>query len=286
MTARWLIVSLALATLVQTGCCCLGPCGGQGGYPVAAYGPDGSCGPDCGGCDACRAPCNTGCGLFANGGCCICIPKPIVWCGTQNECGPHGCDSCACPSDCGLFSYCRWKKTCGNGCSDVYWGEWISDPPDCCDPCDQCFGQWTGPHGYCRLGPMQHLLAALHGYKYCPRPCCDESCGPLLCNKPGCTSCGSSGFDAYGGEQLSHGTVISGPAMKQPVPPGDVYYEHAPHGQSIMTENWNRPTGPKPIPGRPIHKAEQPGPVKLGQSQQPMQPVYGRMVRTAGNFGR
>jgi hypothetical protein len=229
---------------------------------------------------------NGGCGLFAHGGCCICIPKPIVWCGTENECGPHGCDSCAAPSDCGLFSHCRWQKTCGRGCSDVYWGEWVSDPPDCCDPCDQCFGQWTGPHGYCRLGPLQHLLAALHCYSYCPPPCCDEYCGPL-CNKPTCTHCGGGGCASCGGEHISHGEVISGPVPTSTAAPGDVYYERAPHSQSIMSENWDRPVGPKPIPGKPIHKAQQPGQVKLGQSQSSsMQPTYGRMVRTAGSFGR
>jgi hypothetical protein len=279
MTARWLIVLTGVLALSLSGCCCLGPCGGRGPYPAAA------CGPDCGGCEggACLAPCAPGCGLFAHG-CCLCIPKPIVWCGTENECGPHGCDSCACPSDCGLFSFCRWNKTCGRGCSDVYWGEWISDPPDCCDPCDQCFGQWTGPHGYCRLGPMQHLLAAFHGYKYCPKPCCGEWCGGF-CHKHACTSCGGIGCNACGGEHFHHGTVT-------PAAPGEVYYEHAPHGQSILDENWDRPPGPKPIPGKPIHKAQQPGPLKVGHAQpmpptaQRVQPTYGRMVRTAANWGR
>jgi len=278
MMARWLFVFSALAALASSGCCCFGPCGGQGGYPTAA------CGPACGGggCEsgACRAPCNNGCGLFANGGCCLCLPKPIVWCGNCNECGANGCESCACPSDCGILSFCRWNKSCGKGCGEIYYGEWYSDPPDCCDPCDQCFGQWTGPHGYCRLGPMQHLLAAFHGYKYCPKPCCDDWCGGF-CNKPACTSCGGGGCASCGGgEHISQGSVM-------PATPGEVYYEHAPSGQSIMNENWDRPTGPKPMPGRPIHKAQQPGQIKVGQAKlAPQQPTYGRMVRTAANWGR
>ena len=74
--------------------------------------------------------------------------------------------------------------------------------------------------------------------------------------------------------------------------PGEVYYENAPHGQSIMSENWDRPAGPKPVPGKPIHKAQQPGPIKVGNAQPisppkpEMQPTYGRMVRTAANWGR
>jgi hypothetical protein len=224
--------------------------------------------------------------------CCFSIPKPIVWCGEQNECGPNGCESCAtCPTDCGLLPALRRGFTCGKGCGEVYWGEWISDPPDCCDPCDQCYGQWTGPHGYCNLGPAQRLLAAFHGYKYCPRPACDEWCGPL-CSKQSCntcSSCGGGGCSTCGGGQVTHmhgGTVV---------PQGEVYYEgpvtsgsHN-HGQSILNENWDRQPA-KPVPGKPIHKAQQPGPVKVSQAQPakpaPQQPTYGRMVKTAGYFGR
>lgn len=36
------------------------------------------------------------------------------------------------------------RLACGSGCGEVYWGEWISDPPDCADPCDQC-GNYVGP---------------------------------------------------------------------------------------------------------------------------------------------
>ena len=34
--------------------------------------------------------------------------------------------------------------SCSSGCGEVYWGEWISDPPSPCDPCDN-WGQWVGP---------------------------------------------------------------------------------------------------------------------------------------------
>jgi hypothetical protein len=33
---------------------------------------------------------------------------------------------------------------CDSGCGETYWGEFHSDPPDCCDPCDNC-GNYIGP---------------------------------------------------------------------------------------------------------------------------------------------
>jgi hypothetical protein len=79
-----------------------------------------------------------------------------------------------------------------------------------------------------------------------------------------------------------------------PATPGEVYYENAPYGQSIMTENWDRPPSPKPIPGKPIHKAEQPSPIRVGQAKPispsaarpAMQPMNNRMVRTTGDQTR
>jgi hypothetical protein len=233
MTARSIYLCALVALLASSGCCCYGPPGPNQG-----------------------------------GACCLCLPKPIVWCGTEHECGPDGCTSCAAPGDCGLLAALKRCKTCGKGCGEIYWGEWISDPPDCCDPCDQCYGQWTGPHGYCNLGPCQRLLAALHGYKYCPKPCCNESCGPL-CSKPamaGCTTCGGTGCATCGGAHGGYIEHIHGPVEM---------HHHLPPGQSIMTENWDRAPGPKPTPGKPLHKAEQPGQNKLGHSV----PMNSRMVR-------
>ena len=283
MTARWIFVCALVALTGGSGCCCYGPQGGAlgagyaaGGYGAAGCGP-GRCGVG-GGCSggACRGPG----GPFAGGACCLCLPKPIIWCGEQNECGPAGCQSCAGPTECGILPAMRRCLTCGKGCGEVYLGEWISDPPDCCDPCDKCFGQWTGPHGCCSLGPCQRLLAALHGYRYCPRPACGQWCG-LFCSTRACntcSSCGGAGCATCGG----------GPGGPQPAA-GDVYYENAPPagGQSILNEDWNRPPAPSSTPGKPIHKAEQPGPMKLGQAaEQPAPPMYGRMVRTAAYWGR
>ena len=244
MSARLMIACALVVLLAGSGCCCYGPQGGAAG-----------------------------------GACCLCLPKPIVWCGDQNECGPDGCTSCAAPGDCGILSTLRRCKTCGKGCGEIYWGEWISDPPDCCDPCDPCHGRWTGPHGYCSLGPCQRLLAALHGYRYCPKPACDEWCG-WFCSKQsgaGCGACGDAGCSTCG---VAH----AGPAIL----PGQTIIEGPPPAPTpakpILEEDWNRPPPPRPTSNRPIHKAEQPGQHKLGQSQP--QPVYGRMVKTAAYWGR
>lgn len=232
MMARLLVVMHLVALLAGVGCCC---------QPL--------CADPCGG-PACGPACNT----------CFCLPKPIIWDGSCNDCGPGPCESCAdCSGDCGILPLLRRSKVCGKGCGEVYWGEWISDPPDCCDPCDQCYGVYTGPNdGCCNLGPCQRLLAALHGYKYCPKPCCGEPCAPL-CNKPACGGCGGCGdvgctSCGYSG---AHGADIyyDGPVETHMHP--HALPHAAPHGGNIMQENWDIPKS-KPVPGKPIHKAQQP----------------------------
>jgi hypothetical protein len=228
MMARWLGTTMVVALVFSSGCCCM-PCG--------------PCGPA-------RACCF----------CLPCLPKPIVWHGACNECGPCPGESCAnygggCgPFCCGLFPWLRGCWSCGRGCSEVYVNEWISDPPDCCDPCDQCYGQFTGPRGYCCLGPAQRVLAAIHGYKYCPGPncgpwrpifgCCNP-CGPVCggCGGAGCASCG--GAPAHGADVYYQGPVST---KGVPVPPAET---------SILEENWDAPRV-KPEPGKPIHNAQQP----------------------------
>src|SRR5690242_3278272 len=119
MMARLLGTSLVLAVAVSSGCCVM-PCG-----PGLLGGR--GCGP-CGPRTACL--------------CLPCLPKPIVWDGCGNDCGPCPGESCGdycCSGGCGLlggrglFPWLRGCLSCGRGCSEVYWDEWASDPPDCCD---------------------------------------------------------------------------------------------------------------------------------------------------------
>ncbi|HJN08769.1 MAG: hypothetical protein QGH33_01750 [Pirellulaceae bacterium] len=81
--------------------------------------------------------------------------------------------------------------TCASGCGEIYWGEWISHPPDDCDPCDD-WGNWIGPTN-------------------CDEPSCLDSLASGWCNlfgyrngggkgKSGCDSCGGKGgCDTCGG---------------------------------------------------------------------------------------
>jgi hypothetical protein len=78
-----------------------------------------------------------------------------------DECGGRGCSRCRNH----FFSLwgrgdCRGRRDrswawhgdgcnghCGRmGCGEVYWCDWISSPPECCDPCDDC-GNWIGHRG-------------------------------------------------------------------------------------------------------------------------------------------
>ena len=72
-----------------------------------------------------------------------------VACGTA-ECDP--CDPCG-PCHYGhysplgpfafVFRIFRPVTWVGPSCGERYWGDYLSDPPDCCDPCD-CYGNYTG----------------------------------------------------------------------------------------------------------------------------------------------
>jgi len=87
--------------------------------------------------------------------------------------------------------------TCASGCGEIYWGEWISDPPDACDPCDD-WGNWIGPTkggvpskggGASRLHNLASGLGNLFGHRN------DEGKG-----QSGCDSCGGKGgCDTCGG---------------------------------------------------------------------------------------
>ena len=57
--------------------------------------------------------------------------------------------------------YLGHKLTCGSGCGEIYWGPWLNDPPDDCDPCDDC-GNWVGPR-CCEPNLRQRLVAGIFG---------------------------------------------------------------------------------------------------------------------------
>ena len=149
------------------------------------------------------------------------------------------CGTCCRTVGCGggMKQWLHNKATHCKGCGDIYWGEWISDPPDCCDPCDQC-GQFTGAGVCCdnacgsRIGCRLGNL--FRGRRYCPGPC-------------GCEECGGMGCDTCGHDGMMEGHVI----------------ETHSHG-SVLEENWSPQPLPKPVPGKTLHKADSPHHHKVG----------------------
>lgn len=102
-----------------------------------------------------------GCGIEAPcGDCADCGAAP---CG---DCGPGPCSCADALPDCQSCADPLFTLNGRNllhaifGCTgcdgEVYWSEWFSDPPDCCDPCDD-YGHWIGrglkPVGYASMAP-------------------------------------------------------------------------------------------------------------------------------------
>jgi hypothetical protein len=63
--------------------------------------------------------------VTANGGCCV-------------------VNSVTCLHDRWLDNYRCTHWMCSQ-CGEKYWSEWFNDPPECCDPCDDC-GHYVGKH--------------------------------------------------------------------------------------------------------------------------------------------
>lgn len=154
-----------------SGCCCVGT-------------------PTCGG------PGLSGCGSCGEVACTTCPPPAACacHCGRCDEipCMPHA--SCLLQPAREIGDGIHRSLTCGGGCGEIYWDEWISDPPDACDPCD-CDGHWNGHRGV-RMGLFERLHFLWNGYRYygdCETPCqgCDTGCG-------GCASCGDHVPMAHG----------------------------------------------------------------------------------------
>ena len=145
------------------------------------------------------------------------------WCG-QGDCGT-GCKDGKCGASNKLFAGGGPLKKfnnytfCANGCGEAYVGEWISDPPDCCDPCDKYYGCFTGAdecchkktfdpllrilrwkHLHCRPWYANHVPSSGCHYVECPHV---YGCHPVVCvhcSGKGCGKCCEKG--------CGHGGVI------------------------------------------------------------------------------
>lgn len=105
-----------------------------------------------------------------------------------------GSGCCCTPQPCGPRGGCLTGMLgCASGCGDTYVDEWCSDPPQCCDPCDNC-GNWVGEDPCCH--PLVGSMNWLFGIRYVDG-CCDDGCSSCCSSGPscgsGCSSCGSGG---------------------------------------------------------------------------------------------
>ena len=161
------------------------------------------------------------------------------WCGDHcgSDCGKGGgkCGKRGSCIHCGdvLRKVGRYF-VCANGCGERYVGEWISDPPDCCDPCDAHYGCFTGAGDCCAKKTYDPLLKILRWkHKHCAPWYANENipssgchyvdcpyvygCHPQICPL-GCggkKSCGKCGGKGYGGGVVGDYIPHEGPMPTQ-----------------------------------------------------------------------
>ena len=153
--------------------------------------------------------------------------------------GEGSCDSACGPQRSrGLIGCLRKLLTCGSGCGELYVDEWLNDPPDCCDPCDNC-GNWIGPHGSCHGGPRPLHRGNLWGQRFA------ESC---------CEQCGMTGLESPIMGSPIHGSPIHG--EESFLHDGEIIWEPM-AGRTVSPPRAARPpavSGPRSA-HRPIHPA-------------------------------
>ena len=136
----------------------------------------------------CGNNCNVGCGPTSlPGQCTTCDGAPAGACDTA-ACAP----GCGCPTLGCLHSLLG----CDAGCGRVYWGEWAYDPPETCDPCNDC-GEWVGPKGCPPCGVFS-LCNLLWGARF-----------HAPCGSPSCENCADA-VDVGCGEEALPGDMIDG----------------------------------------------------------------------------
>lgn len=144
---------------------------------------------------------------------CRCIDGSVGACGGPacgkpspcGGCGDVGCGGCG-PIQGPLDHFRVGKRSGCRGCGEVYWGEWMSNPPYCCDPCDD-HGNWVG-HGGCCPQWLRRGWSSLWGMRY----------GDEQRSDCGCSSCGGKGEVIHEGEIIYEGPVQHG-AQKGPLTP-------------------------------------------------------------------
>jgi hypothetical protein len=165
-------------------------------------------------------------------------------------------------SSCGPTTFAE-KSVCRTGCGEIYWDEWLSDPPDCCDPCDDC-GNWVGPQACCRKRPMGGLWSMLWGCRgeSCAEgECCDDGCvgGCQHCGEAACgvepPSCIDRAIAHAPPETLDTRPPTNAKPMR-PIPPAPT--RSLPNDESTMPPMSPAPSGARSPKAAPAVKAARP----------------------------
>lgn len=204
--------------------------------------------------------------LAASGCCCVDRVYQPYGCG-------DGCDGAGgmC-TDCGAYPRGDWRQrrgrrqlgqrlSCSDGCGDMYWGEWLSHPPDDCDPCNNCGDFVGGRYRYARWWEsLGECVPGIWGARY------DDGAG--CGHGPGCTSCGmeEDGFWEESGSDIFDGQVMDQP-LGEPKPA-------LPPGKSGGVENGSeKSTAPRPLAPPSTPKPKAPQPMTDAQASQMRHPV-------------
>jgi hypothetical protein len=138
--------------------------------------------------------------LWLTGCSCLpCLDRPYIPSGHADSWDPvlGSCGTCGvCGGTCDGHtpaSYIKHRLTCGSGCGEIYWGEWLSDPPEKCDPCDDC-GNWIGPR-ICDPSVWERFASGWCGFfGFRSDGCSSCSAAPCAICGTGCDgSCGGKG---------------------------------------------------------------------------------------------
>lgn len=126
-------------------------------------------------------------------------------CGTHSGCGDH-CNNCDGYN--GPFGTVRKTLACGSGCGEIYYGDWLSNPPNTCNECDAVgvargvnaripwlcnpFAFWGYQYRPNGSGYGNPLRGQLWGYGQYGAHWNTAGCGGVGCSS-GCNDCGSGG---------------------------------------------------------------------------------------------
>ena len=155
-------------------------------------------------------------------------------------------------SSCGPTTFAE-KSACRTGCGEIYWDEWLSDPPDCCDPCDDC-GNWVGPQHGCRKRPsggLWSLIWGCRGETCSDGECCDEGCvgGCERCDEVVCGIEPSGCIDRAVAHLPPDVEEMKSPAAAQPTRPSPPTPPRAVPGAQRMAPP-STPSAPGPLTTR------------------------------------